>query len=182
MYFEVFAKNNKVFNNKLTLLLMEVNTIVSRFEAAVNHLISLKLIDSKDVVKDITAKTGYHPNNVRAALRGEEKYLNRKFVKTFCASYGNILNVDWIWEGNGEMCLTDPMDNASELSRINIPENIETLEKPQLIYLLTNLVDTYNKILENNKILHEHLKVCEEIAKRDQENFKYLMTQISKHV
>ena len=40
------------------------------------------------------------------------------------------------------------------------------------------MIETYNKILDNNRNLQEYIRLCEEIARQDQENFKHLMSQI----
>jgi len=150
-----------------------------RFEKAIKYLENIGLIDAKDVVKDITDKTERHPNNIRGALRGEERFLTLKFIKTFCATYENIVSADWIWEGKGEMLGSG---NPIKLEPLTIPKDIDEMEKSQLVNMLASIVDTYNKILDNNRLLHEHLKICEEIARRDQENFKYLMEQITRQI
>lgn len=79
------------------------NEKTKRLDEAVKYLISMGLIDEKAPIKDISQKMGRHRNNVSAALGGDEKYFTRKFTLGFCATYGNIISVSWIWDGKGNM-------------------------------------------------------------------------------
>lgn len=153
-----------------------------RLEKAISHLMSIGMIEGGAVATSIAEKMKRGMESVSAARNGHERYLTEKFVKAFCAAYNNIISYDWIWNGKGEMLSSNNTPNATDIPHISIPDDIENMEKPQLLSLLACMVDTYNKILDNNKILHEHLRVCEEIARRDQENFKYLISQITKYV
>lgn len=101
----------------------------NRFEKAISHLVNIGLIDAKDVVKDIIEKTERHPNNVRGALRGEERFLTKKFIKTFCAVYDNIISADWILEGTGSM--VESTDDFSP-TLIKLPSDSGENTKPRL--------------------------------------------------
>ena len=74
-----------------------------RLKRAIDYLVSTKMIDGKNIVKTISEKVDRHPNNIRAALRGDEKYLTQKFIKTFCTNFENVISPDWIWDGTGNI-------------------------------------------------------------------------------
>ena len=76
---------------------------LDRFGEAILYLVNKELIDGKDIVKDVSEKMGRHPNNVRAALRGDKRYLTNKFIKAFCSVFKNVISSEWVWSGNGSM-------------------------------------------------------------------------------
>lgn len=82
---------------------MENNTRQERLNAAVRYLVGIDNINGKNIVSDVSERVGRHPNNIRAAFRGEDRYLTLKFVNSFCAVYGNVISADWIWTGRGTM-------------------------------------------------------------------------------
>ena len=84
------------------------NTLVNgerlqRFIVSIQYFVSKDLIDGKDIVKDVSQKMRRHPNNVRAALRGDNRYLTNIFIKAFCSVYKNIVSPEWVWSGEGTM-------------------------------------------------------------------------------
>ena len=74
-----------------------------RMNDAVKYLISVGLIDGKSTSKSIALKLNRNSTNISSALRGNERYLNQKFIRDFCATYGNIISEDWLWDGTGDM-------------------------------------------------------------------------------
>lgn len=76
---------------------------LQRFGDAILYLVNEDLIDGKDIAKDISIKMGRHPNNVRAALRGDERFLTNKFIKAFCSVFKNVISPEWLWSGIGSM-------------------------------------------------------------------------------
>ena len=111
---------------------MAINTtdeIKIRFNEAIKYLVGKGLINGRDDVKDISTKTGVHPNKVREAKRGVKRSLTEKFVKKFCVIYDNIISDEWILDGRGRMTyeedynpmtkmLPSDFDNNSENRRI----------------------------------------------------------------
>ena len=86
---------------------MKITERKERFEASVHYLVSENMIDGRCVVKDLSKKMDRNETNVRAARRGEEKYLTKSFIKTFCLVFKNVVSSDWIWSGEGNMLTAD---------------------------------------------------------------------------
>lgn len=74
-----------------------------RIEEAVNHLMAIGLIDSRAPSISIAEKMRRGKEGISAAINGNERYLTKKFVKAFCATFSNIISADYIWDGTGEM-------------------------------------------------------------------------------
>lgn len=114
-----------------------------RLEKAINYLVSHKMIDGTDLVREISEKVDRHPNNVRAALRGEDRYLTYKFVKSFCMIFGGVISPDWIWEGSGEMLNNSTTDTMKE-SHIS-EESLSMLTREELIELVKQLMALHSE-------------------------------------
>ena len=126
-----------------------------RLEKAINYLVSHKMIDGTDLVREISEKVDRHPNNVRAALRGEDRYLTYKFVKSFCMIFGGVISPDWIWEGSGEMLNNSTTDTMKEnhiseelLSMLTREELIELVK--QLMALHSEQTTMYQMLIRQN--------------------------------
>lgn len=61
--------------------------------------------------KDVASMMGASEATISNALKGDEAKLTDKFLKRFNAAYGNIFNIDWLLEGEGEM-LNEQTDKA----------------------------------------------------------------------
>lgn len=148
-----------------------------RLEKAISYLVSHKMIDGTDIVKVISEKVDRHPNNVRAALRGEDRYLTYKFIKSFCMIFGGVISPDWIWEGSGEMLnniISDTMkeNHVSEesLSMLTREELIELVK--QLMVLHSEQTDMYQMLIRQN----------EQMIRNGQERFNNITNIIFKKV
>ena len=148
-----------------------------RLEKAINYLVSRKMIDGTDLIREISEKVDRHPNNVRAALRGEERYLTYKFIKSFCMIFGGVISPDWIWEGSGEMLnntTTEIMKdkNVSE-------ESLSMLSREELIELVKQLMALHS---EQTAMYQMLIRQNEQMIRNGQERFNNITNIIFKNV
>lgn len=148
-----------------------------RLEKAINYLVSHKMIDGTDLVREISEKVDRHPNNVRAALRGEDRYLTYKFVKSFCMIFGGVISPDWIWEGSGEMLNNSTTDTMKEN---HIPEeSLSMLTREELIELVKQLMALHSEQTTMYQMLiHQN----GQMIRNGQERFNNITNIIFKNV
>ena len=135
---------------------METNERKERLEAAIHHLVSIDMIDGRCIVKDMSKKMDRNETNVRAARRGDERYLTESFVKTFCLVYKNIVSSDWIWNGEGNMLsINEWHDEITEkISSENISEEIlMKLTREELVFIVRQLMQLHKEQTEMYRIL-----------------------------
>lgn len=148
-----------------------------RLEKAINYLVSHKMIDGTDLVREISEKVDRHPNNVRAALRGEDRYLTYKFVKSFCMIFGGVISPDWIWEGSGEMLNNSTTDTMKE-SHIS-EESLSMLTREELIELVKQLMALHSEQTTMYQMLiHQN----GQMIRNGQERFNNIKNIIFKNV
>ena len=94
----------------------EKTTRQQRLDEAVLHLISVGLIDGKSAAKSIAITMDRNYSNISAAMRGEPRYLNPKFIRDFCATYRSIISANWILQGKGEMLNKNPSGITTHLT------------------------------------------------------------------
>lgn len=164
-----------------------------RLEEAINYLVGMNMIDGKEIVKTIADNVDRHPNNVRAAIRGDEKYLTYKFVKTFCVVFGNIISPDWIWDGSGKMVKTDVFNPTTKMLPSDfeiddkekmdidssIVNNIEKLSKDELVNLVKELMSLHNEQTEMYRML---IRQNEQMIRYGQERFNNITNIIFKNM
>ena len=148
-----------------------------RLEKAINYLVSHKMIDGTDIVREISEKVDRHPNNVRAALRGEDRYLTYKFVKSFCMIFGGVISHDWIWEGLGEM-LTDRTADTVKENRVS-EESLSMLTREELIELAKQLMALHREQTETYQML---IRQNEQMIRYGQERFNNITKILFKNV
>lgn len=138
-------------------------TKIERLQSAIFYLQNNQMLDSKGFVKDIINKMGMHPNSVRGALRGEEKYLTSKFIRNFCSVFGNVISPDWIMTGIGDMvCVSDDLFSSAP----EIPEEtLNRLTKDELVMLVKQLMELHQ---EQNDIYRQMLRQNEEMIRNSQ--------------
>lgn len=155
---------------------MVIEQVQSRFKQAVDYLSDEQIIDSKNVVKCISEKMGRHPNNVRGALRGEAKFLTRKFVKTFCSVFNNLISPNWIWDGLGNMFTNKPILPLQD----ELPEeSLTELSKEELITLIKELIKLH---CEQNEMYRLLVKQNEEMIRNGQSRFNDITNLIYRNV
>ena len=115
--------------------------------------------------------------NISSAIRGDARYLNRKFIRDFCATYRNILSEDWIWDGVGGM-LTEkvPSNNTSQLIS---EESLMTLPREDLVFLVKQLMTLHSEQTEMYRLL---IRQNEEMIRSGQERFNNITNIIYKNV
>ena len=127
-----------------------------RFEKAINYLVSLKMIDGTNVIKDVSGKMNRFPGNVREALKGSDKYLTEKFVRKFCMIFGGVISPDWILSGTGEMLNeTQSCTNFNDINNSSLrisKELLMKLTKEQIVEILYNVIEQHHQLCE--KILN----------------------------
>lgn len=154
-----------------------METRVQRLNEAIKHLISIGLIDGKSTTKNISETMDRNKTNISSAIRGDARYLNRKFIRDFCATYRNILSEDWIWDGVGGM-LTEkvPSNNTSQLIS---EESLMTLPREDLVFLVKQLMTLHSEQTEMYRLL---IRQNEEMIRSGQERFNNITNIIYKNV
>ena len=76
--------------------------------------------------KDLAVQMGATRPNVSGAFKGDPKILTDKFIKRFNNAFGDIFNLNWLLEGEGEM-LNDTTNN-------NIQIKVIQEDKPRISY------------------------------------------------
>lgn len=158
---------------------METEGRKKRLNEAVTYLISLGLIDGKCPTVSISNKMNRNSNNISTALRGEKRYLNRKFIRDFCATYKNLISEDWLWEGIGEMTNTATNTNANGTGVIITEESLMKLSREQLVFLVKQLMTLHSEQTEMYRLL---IRQNEEMIRNGQERFNNISSIIYKNV
>lgn len=112
-----------------------------RFEKAIGYLVGRNLIDPNNKVRNIADKMRKHPMTIRFAMKGDERYLNNRFITSFCQVYGNIISPDWISGGVGVM-LVEAEALAGD-KEIMLPADMENVPRETLIRLVEILFNFY---------------------------------------
>lgn len=89
---------------------------INRLWKFISYLIGQEMISPKVIQKDIAEKMNANYTNVNYALNGKDKYLTDSFIGRFNATYGNLLNIDWLNTGKGHM-----LGNDNSPAITNIP-------------------------------------------------------------
>lgn len=148
-----------------------------RLEKAISYLVSIKMMDGTDIVKEISEKVDRHPSNVRSALRGEDKYLTYKFVKAFCMIFGSVISPEWIWEGTGEM--VQNKEPVTVPDKLITEEELMNLTKNELISFVRQLMTLHNEQTEMYRLL---IQQHEQMIRNGQERFNNITNIIFKNV
>lgn len=156
---------------------MNTEDRLKRLEKAISYLVNNNMIDGKEIVKEISEKVDRHPNNVRSALRGEDRYLTYKFIKSFCMIYGGIISPDWIWDGTGEMLNNNTSDTMKE-KRVS-EESLSMLTREELIELVKQLMELHS---EQTSIYQMLIRQNEQMIRNGQERFNNITSIIFRNV
>ena len=161
---------------------METNERKERLEAAIHHLVSIDMIDGRCIVKDLSKKMDRNETNVRAARRGDERYLTESFVKTFCLVYKNIVSSDWIWNGEGNMLSINEWhdDITDNISSENISEEIlMKLTREELVLIVKQMMQLHEEQTEMYRIL---ISQNTEMIRNGQKRLEEIMSMLKKTV
>ncbi len=146
-----------------------------RIEEAVNHLMAIGLIDSRAPSISIAEKMRRGKEGISAAINGNERYLTKKFVKAFCATFSNIISADYIWDGTGEMINGEKKEDKN--NKCISEEAIMQLSKEELIFLVKQLMSLHSEQTEMYRLL---IKQNEEMIKNGQERYNNITNLIQK--
>lgn len=156
---------------------MAIKTRVQRLNEAIKHLIAIGLIDGKSTTKSISTTMNRNGTNISSAIRGDERYLNRKFIRDFCATYKNIISEDWLWDEIGEMLANDSSTNNSQ--KVISEESLMTLSREELVFLVKQLMTLHSEQTEMYRLL---IRQNEEMIRNGQERFNNITNIIYKNV
>lgn len=92
-------------------------------KTAFEYLRSIGLVHTQ---KDLSLQMKASEGNISKALKGDPKILTDKFIKRFNNAFGDIFNLNWLLEGEGEM-LNDTTNN-------NIQIKVIQEDKPRISY------------------------------------------------
>lgn len=150
-----------------------------RLEEAIKHLMSLGLIDGRATSKNIAEKMDRGINSVSSALNGDERYLTWKFIKNFCAAYGNVVSGDWIWDGSGVM-LEENRDNPdSSINSTMTNESLMKMPKEELVRIISDLMQLHREQQEMYRLL---IRQNDEMIRNGQERFNNITNIIFRNV
>lgn len=155
---------------------MENKSLANRFDLAIRHLITLGLINGKSVSKGIAMTMNRNEGNISSARRGDSRYLNKKFIKDFCATYKNIISEEWILEGVGEMLTNQPEEiNKGFIS----DETLTKLSKDELVALVKQLMALHE---EQTAMYQMMIRQNDQMIRNGQDRFNNITNIISNHV
>lgn len=92
-------------------------------KTAFEYLRSIGLVHTQ---KDLSLQMKASEGNISKALKGDPKILTDKFIKRFNNAFGDIFNLNWLLEGEGEM-LNDTTNNNTQIKVIQE-------DKPRISY------------------------------------------------
>lgn len=155
---------------------MESKSREQRLNDAIRHLISVGLINGKSTTKSIAQTMDRNSTNISSALRGDVRYLNRKFVRDFCATYKNIISENWLWDGSGEMLSETPNEAMTDI----IPEeSLMNLSREELISLVKQLMALHS---EQTAMYQMLIRQNDQMIRNGQERFNNITNIIFKNV
>lgn len=82
----------------------------TRAKMLYNHLKNIGLVSTQD---DLAKKIKYNRVSVSKALNGYEDYLTRDFARAINTTFGNVVDVEWLITGEGEMLKSEDPHNIS---------------------------------------------------------------------
>lgn len=147
-----------------------MRTRVQRLNEAIKHLIAIGLIDGKSTTKSIATTMNRNSTNISSAIRGDERYLSRKFIRDFCATYKNIISEVWLQDGIGRM-IADTQDAGIGI-QIIAEESLMTLSKEELVFLIKQLIILHNEQAEMLRYNQERFNnitnlICETMPQKN---------------
>lgn len=151
-----------------------VTIIAKRLDEAIQYLVSIGMIDSKNPKSSIANHLGYNSSNVSSALRGNKRYLTTNFIRSFCAKYKNIISYDWVLNGTGQMIANKPVPKDNELPISE--ENLHMLTKENLVSLVKRLMEIHKEQTDMYKSI---IRQSDEIIRNGQEQFNSIASIIS---
>lgn len=156
---------------------MEKKNREKRLNEAIKYLIAFGMIDGKSPTKSISTTMNRNSTNISSAIRGDTRYLNRKFVRDFCATYKNVISEDYIWDGIGELLTEATTYNAGNATISE--ESLMKLSREELVFLVKQLMSLHSEQTEMYRLL---IRQNEEMIRNGQERFNNITNLIYKNV
>lgn len=156
---------------------MEKKDREKRLNEAIKYLIAFGMIEGKSTTKSIATTMNRNSANISSAIRGDARYLNRKFVRDFCATYKNLISEDYIWDGMGEMLTETTPYNAGNGAISE--ESLMKLSREELVFLVKQLMALHSEQTEMYRLL---IRQNEEMIRNGQERFNNITNLIYKNV
>lgn len=157
---------------------MENEERKKRLNDAVKYLISLGMIEGKTPTMSISNRMSRNSNNISTALCGDVRYLNKKFIRDFCATYQNLISEEWLWDGIGEMTNTFTNTNGNGTGAIISEESLMKLSREQLVFLVKQLMTLHSEQTEMYRLL---IRQNEGVIRNGQERFNNITNIIYKN-
>lgn len=127
-----------------------------RLQKAINYL-RLNGIVSSQV--DTANKMGASEATVSNALKGNDKYLTDKFLKRFNGAFGELFNLDWLLDEEGEMLnkSTRSEFDSDTLNLDSIKASVSDSDK---------VMDVWLRFMENQRQYNEIMREMAELYKQ----------------
>lgn len=107
--------------------------------------------------KDLAVQMGATRPNVSGAFKGDPKILTDNFIKRFNHAYGDIFNLNWLLDGEGDM-LNIQADDINSITQINVahedrPRVSHTSGRP---YYNVDFIGGFDLVLNDQTIVPEY--------------------------
>ena len=96
---------------------------VDRLKTAYSYLMSKGIAHKQ---QDVVNKMKKPKSSVSSAFNGDPRYLTKGFVNDFIKTYDGIFSFDWIWDGIGDMIVSDKVVKNNNENNSNIGIGTQT--------------------------------------------------------
>lgn len=96
---------------------------VDRLKTAYSYLMSKGIAHKQ---QDVVNKMKKPKSSVSSAFNGDPRYLTKGFVNDFIKTYDGIFSFDWIWDGIGDMIVSDKVVKNNNENNSNIGAGTQT--------------------------------------------------------
>ena len=96
---------------------------VDRLKTAYSYLMSKGIAHKQ---QDVVNKMKKPKSSVSSAFNGDPRYLTKGFVNDFIKTYDGIFSFDWIWDGIGDMIVSDKVVKNNNENNSNIGTGTQT--------------------------------------------------------
>ena len=96
---------------------------VDRLKTAYSYLMSKGIAHKQ---QDVVNKMKKPKSSVSSAFNGDPRYLTKGFVNDFIKTYDGIFSFDWIWDGIGDMIVSDKEIKNNNENNSNIGTGTQT--------------------------------------------------------
>lgn len=152
---------------------MSQSSVIERLQMAYNYLYDNGKVHT---ITDLANKMKRSRASVSKALNGSPDYLTDKFLTVFARSFDNIISLEWLLTGKGEMvaggnienednCLLWKTDQSSLINSAIAGRDEANASKKETIESLKRELETKDKMIsmlerENNELREKLSKEC----------------------